>query len=274
VGYDGGVCGYFGDLQNLLRDWLEIRGARIWCPALNPDQITALRQNQDDDHDDDAGTKHFAEASRPLSLAEVAAAAAANNRSAVEDERRGDAHAAVSEYAGAWNEWRLAASRGSSTASWKLAILYCRGLGVDRDTFEAARRCRSAAVRGHPRAQLRLARANERLLKYRDADLWQKPAREAGLIDRRLEVARARRLEGPKSQVLSITIDRLSVAARAGKRSDVVTLLALLATNGRSAEAKEWWTMLSADVGRLRIDDALVLEVSKAVDHIKGAVDI
>ena len=121
--------------------------------------------------------------------------------------------------------------------------------GTERDALEAARRCRSAAERGQLRAQLRLARANERILKYGEADRWRKQAGEAGLSDRRLEAVRARRVEGIKRLKPSPTpLDRLSSGAKAGNRADAVSLLAVLATNGRNADSKFWWTIVSEDL--------------------------
>jgi len=258
------VYGFYSNLREVLKDWIEsgARDHQIFGPMINAGLLERLRRELE--IDDPADTVSPASRSwQPMTAAELAASRADDASAAEAHERSGDAHASASDYAAALKAWRLAAARGSATAHWKLAVLFCRGAGTRRDAMEAARRCRSAAEAGDPRARLRLARASERLLKYADSDLWQNLAAESGLSSAALKAARRLRIPGTKAQTLAVAIQRLFDRAAAGRFSALVDLAALFATSGRIDEAQQWWAKISADPGRLRVDDALVLELSR-----------
>jgi hypothetical protein len=205
---------------------------------------------------------------QPTTPADAAASRAADLAAAETGEREGDAQAAAGDHAAARTSWRLAAARGSIAAHWKLAVLYCRGASMERDPIEAARRCRSAAHAGDPRAQLRLARASERLLKFADSDLWQKLAEESGGASRALTAAVRRRPDGtPRAQFAAAT-ERLEPRARDGHLGSAVDLVALLASRDRLGEARAWWPTIAPRAHRLRVGDALVLELSGALERL------
>jgi hypothetical protein len=286
IGFDYAVCGFYGSIQEVLRDWLE-SGAddrQIFGPSVSPGLLERLQRQEDEDEDDveeeeeEDEEEVAARAARAVQAAEErernAPSAARDAHAAEEHERTGDVHAADSDYVTAGREWRLAASFGSASANWKLAILFCRGAGAQRDPVEAARRCRSAAEANDPRAQLHLARASERMLKYEDSDLWQKLAADSGVSSPGLTAARRRRTEGTRAQRFTTTIERLFTKAEAGHLSAVVDLVALLAVNGRLAEAQRWWAHVETNRSRLRVSDALVLELSRARDRLGEAAAV
>jgi TPR repeat protein len=256
-----GVCGLYGSTKEMVWDWLD-SGAdprQISGDAVS-DELIARRQ-----YENEAGSQGPPAYGAPLTRAEAAESAAQDERSAEAHERKGDAHAAASDFSAALREWRHAATFGRASAHWKLAVLFCRGLGADRSPLEASRRCRSAAECGDPRGQLRLARASERLLKYRDSDFWQRLAAESGLGARGLEGARRRRLTGSRAHIVRAAIERLTERFHAGERRRAVDLAALCSTNGRMVEAQMWWALIAGDAARFRVDDFLVLELSAAL---------
>ena len=69
---------------------------------------------------------------------------------------RGEAAYAGKRFFSALRRWRAAHSAGSSEAAFRIAELYVKGEGVQRNLAEAVKWYRRAAERGHSRAQFRL----------------------------------------------------------------------------------------------------------------------
>jgi hypothetical protein len=282
---EGAAYGIRESLKRVLREWAEFTNAEIHCPGLRPTRIDVrglrpghrlwingswwmvseegkLRRS----HGNlkpmmTSGSKSgSAPDHAPLASRTAAVPTAPTERaSASEHEARADRSAAVRDFQAALNEWRFAAAKGSPTAHWKLALMYCRGRGVARDVFEAARRCRSAAEWGHPRAALRIAHAHQRLFNHRIADQWLRrvwkdvPARPDWARDRFVAV------EATTSQAEKLLRD----AAALGRRDSQIAWVSFLVAHGRADEARAYWDFASVpDV--LCVADALLLELSGA----------
>ena len=69
---------------------------------------------------------------------------------------RGGAAYAGRRFFSALRRWRAAHSAGSSEAAFRIAELYVKGEGVQRNLAEAVKWYREAAGRGHAEAQFRL----------------------------------------------------------------------------------------------------------------------
>ena len=69
---------------------------------------------------------------------------------------RGEAAYARRRFTSALRLWRAACTAGSSEAAFRIAELYVKGEGVQRNLAEAVKWYRQAAERGHAKAQFRL----------------------------------------------------------------------------------------------------------------------
>jgi hypothetical protein len=271
VSDDYGVCGVYGTVRELVRDWLAsgAKPRQIVGSAVTDALLERIQGEQETDDED--SSRPVASLYKPVTRAEAEEIARQDERAGEAHERQGDARAAALDFPAAVREWRHAATYGRATAHWKLAVLFARGLCTKQDSLEAARRIRSAGDAGEPRAQLRLARAAERLLKYRESDFWQKRAAERGLTCRRLERAGQHRLVGSKDDAVRTAIERLAERFDAGEHRSAIDLVALCAASGRSAEAERWWAQATTRGGRLRVDDFLVLELSGALASLPAS---
>jgi hypothetical protein len=261
-----GVFGLYGSVRDMLGHWLH-SGANpkhISGPAVSAGLMTRLENERERNAQvENSRVDTVAPRYQPLSRAEIEESARNDVREGEAREREGDLRAAALDFSAAVMAWRQAATLNCATAHWKLAVLFSRGRHVEKDPLEAARRCLSAGELGDPRAQLRLARAAERLLKYRQSDFWQKQAAAGGLTCSRLERDKRNRLSGSRHTVIQAALEMLAERFGAGRQRSAIDLVALSALSGQTEEARRW--LAAARENRLRVEDFLVLEMSGAL---------